>query len=86
MRNSEKNKLIDISASPTDIWRVLNDNEHKLLRENARFVNLKKNEIVYYENDKPRDLMCLLKGKIKISGAAGIRTLATGTFLQNPVS
>lgn len=66
MRNSEKNKLIDISASPTDIWRVLNDKEHKLLRENARFVNLKKNEIVYYENDKPRDLMCLLKGKIKI--------------------
>ena len=61
-----KNKSIDISASPTDIWRVLNEKEHKLVRDNARFVTLKKNEIVHYENDEPKDLMCLLKGKIKI--------------------
>lgn len=57
---------IDISASLPDIWRVLNEKEQKLLRDNARFVNFKKNEIIYYENDKPKDLMCLLKGKIKI--------------------
>lgn len=61
-----KNKSIDISASPTDIWRVLNEKEHKLVRENARFVNFKKNEIVHFENDEPEDLMCLLKGKVKI--------------------
>ena len=61
-----KNKFLDISASFPDIWRVLDEKEHKLLRENARFVSLKKNETVYYENDKPEDLMCLLKGKIKI--------------------
>lgn len=61
-----KNKSIDISASPTDIWRVLSEKEHKLVRDNARFVTLKKNEIVHYENDEPEDLMCLLKGKIKI--------------------
>ena len=61
-----KNKPIDISESPPDIWRVLNEKEHKLIRDTARFINLKKNEIVYYENDKPVDFMCLLKGKIKI--------------------
>ena len=61
-----KNKPIDISESLPDIWRVLNEKEHKLIRESARFINLKKNEIVYYENDKPVDFMCLLKGKIKI--------------------
>ena len=61
-----KNKPIDISESLPDIWRILNEEEHKLIRESARFINLKKNEIVYYENDKPVDFMCLLKGKIKI--------------------
>ena len=60
-----KNKPIDISESLPDIWRVLNEKEHKLIRDTARFINLKKNEIVYYENDKPVDFMCLLKGKIK---------------------
>lgn len=59
-------KSIDISASLPEIWRVLNKNEHELLRENARFVNYKKNEIIYIENDPPEDLICLLKGKVKI--------------------
>ncbi|MGV8962788.1 MAG: Crp/Fnr family transcriptional regulator [Candidatus Saccharimonadaceae bacterium] len=59
-------KSIDISASLPEIWRVLNENEHELLRENARFVSYKKNEVIYYENDTPEDLMCLLKGKVKI--------------------
>ena len=61
-----KIKSIDISASLPEIWRVLNENEHELLRENARFVSFKKNEIIYIENDTPEDLMCLLKGKVKI--------------------
>ncbi len=61
-----KVKPIDISASLPEIWRVLNENEHELLRENARFVNYKKNEIIYLENDIPEDLICLLKGKVKI--------------------
>lgn len=59
-------KSIDISATLPEIWRVLNENEHELLRENARFVNFKKNEIIYLENDTPEDLLCLLKGKVKI--------------------
>ncbi len=59
-------KSIDISASLPDIWRVLNEKEHELLREDARFVTYKKNEDIYYENDTPKDLMCLLKGKVKI--------------------
>lgn len=61
-----RNKSIDISTSLPEIWKVLNEREHKLIRESARFINLKKNEIVYYENDEPKDFMCLLKGKVKI--------------------
>ena len=59
-------KPIDISATLPDIWRLLNEKEHELLREDARFVSYKKNEVIYYENDTPQDLMCLLKGKVKI--------------------
>ena len=59
-------KPIDISASLPEIWRVLNEKEHEMLREDARFVNYKKNEIIYYENDASNDLMCLLSGKVKI--------------------
>ncbi len=66
MKKVRKTKSIDISASLPEIWRVLNENEHELLRENARFVNYKKNEIIYMENDSPEDLICLLKGKVKI--------------------
>lgn len=62
----KKINSIDISASLPEIWRVLNEQEHEILREDARIVNFKKNEIIYYENDKPKDLMCLLKGKVKI--------------------
>ncbi len=57
---------IDVSASLPEIWRILNENEHELLRENARFVNYKKNEVIYLEKDIPKDLICLLKGKVKI--------------------
>lgn len=66
MKKVRQIKSIDISASLPEIWRVLNENEHELLRENARFVSFKKNEIIYIENDTPEDLMCLLKGKVKI--------------------
>lgn len=59
-------KPLDVSASLPEIWRALNENEHELLRKDARFVNFKKNEIIYFENDKPEDLMCLLKGKVRI--------------------
>lgn len=66
MLEVKRNKSIDISASLPDIWRVLNEKEHKLIRDSARFIDLKKNEIIHYEGDNPEDLMCLLKGKIKI--------------------
>ena len=57
---------IDVSASLPEIWRILSENEHELLRENARFMNYKKNEVIYLEKDTPEDLICLLKGKVKI--------------------
>ncbi|MCW1734194.1 Crp/Fnr family transcriptional regulator [Anaerorudis cellulosivorans] len=57
---------IDLSSSLSDIWKVLSDDEREVLRKNARIVNFKKNELIYCENEIPKDLMCLFKGKVKI--------------------
>lgn len=71
---AKKNKdIIDLSASLSDIWGMLSDAERELLRNNARIIHFKKNEMIYLEDEQPTDLMCLFKGKVKIfkSGVGG---------------
>lgn len=71
---SGKNKeAIDLSSSLSDIWKMLTDEERNLLRSNARIQHFKKNELIYLDDDSPRYLMCLFKGKVKIfkSGVGG---------------
>ncbi len=58
--------MIDLSSKLTDIWRFLTDEERELIKENARIVHYKKNDVIYLEGEMPNDLMCLLKGKVKI--------------------
>ena len=57
---------VDFSASLSEVWRVLNDKERDILRNNAIVQHLKRNELIYCEGDEPKDMMCLLKGKVKI--------------------
>ncbi|CAK7033793.1 MAG: CRP-like cAMP-activated global transcriptional regulator [Petrimonas sp.] len=66
-------ETIDLSSTLADIWRVLSEEERELIKKNARFVHYKKNETIYIEEEQPHDLMCLLKGKVKIykSGVGG---------------
>lgn len=63
----------DISSSLSGIWRMLSVTERGQLRSNARIVHFKKNELIYLEEESPRDLMILFKGKVKIfkSGVGG---------------
>lgn len=58
--------LIDLSSSLSDIWRMLTEYEREIIRTNARIVTYKKNEMIYFEDEYAKDLMCLLKGKVKI--------------------
>ncbi|MCL1938789.1 MAG: Crp/Fnr family transcriptional regulator [Candidatus Azobacteroides sp.] len=58
--------IIDFSASLTDVWRLLNEQERELLRKNAAIQHYKKNQQIYTEGDEPTHLMCLVKGKVKI--------------------
>ena len=66
-------EIIDLSSTLTDIWRVLSEGEREIVRKNVRFVHYKKNETIYIEDEQPKDLMVLLKGKVKIykSGVGG---------------
>ena len=57
---------IDFSASLSEVWRVLTDKEREVLRNNAYIQRFKRNELIYCEGDEPREMMCLLKGKVKI--------------------
>lgn len=66
-------EIIDLSSKLTDIWRVLAEEEREQIKKHARFVHFKKNQLIYIEDEQPKDLMCLLKGKVKIykSGVGG---------------
>jgi CRP-like cAMP-binding protein len=59
-------EAIDLSASLTGVWRVLNNKERDILRTNSTVRYFKRNEMIYNEGDTPVDMMCLLKGKVKI--------------------
>lgn len=59
-------KVIDFSASLSEVWRLLNEEERALLRRHAEVQHYKKNQQIYCEGDEPKDMMCLLKGKVKI--------------------
>lgn len=56
----------DFSSSLMEIWRALTEKERSVLRKNATIQHFKKNQLIYCEGDDPKDMMCLLKGKVKI--------------------
>jgi len=59
-------KIIDLSSSISDIWRLLTEKERKILRKHASIQHFKKNQTIYSEGDEPTNMMCLIKGKVKI--------------------
>jgi len=61
-----ENSISAISSSFPEIWKLLDNKSRKILAKKARIVEFKKNEVVYFEGEVPKDLMCLLKGKVKI--------------------
>jgi CRP-like cAMP-binding protein len=63
----QEKKEVDISSSLAEVWRVLTEHEREILRTSSIIQHFKRNEKIYSEGDEPRDMMCLLKGKVKIS-------------------
>jgi len=60
-------EAIDLSTCLADVWRILSDDEREALRTNARVERFARNKRIYSEGDVPKDMMCLLSGKVKIS-------------------
>jgi CRP-like cAMP-binding protein len=63
----QERKEVDISSSLSEVWRVLTEREREVLRANSIIQHFRRNEKIYSEGDEPLDMMCLLKGKVKIS-------------------
>lgn len=49
-----------------DFWAILNSEEKRVISDNFQIQTFKKNEVIYSEGETPSQLMCLLKGKVKI--------------------
>jgi hypothetical protein len=58
---------MDASAGWARMWRLLNEEERSILRANSIIAHYKRNQIIYSEGDEPKEMMCLLKGKVKIA-------------------
>ena len=58
---------MDASAGWARMWRLLNEEERSILRVNSIIAHYKRNQIIYSEGDEPKEMMCLLKGKVKIA-------------------
>ncbi|MDL2214979.1 Crp/Fnr family transcriptional regulator [Dysgonomonas sp. OttesenSCG-928-M03] len=61
-----KGDMINFAESIPGIWSLLEEKERELVKANARVVEFKKNEVIYSEEETPKDLMSLIKGKVKI--------------------
>ena len=62
----QEKKVIDLFTSLSEVWRILTDEEREVLRNNSKILSFKKNEMIYCEGDEPLEMVCLLKGKVKI--------------------
>lgn len=56
----------EIKESLADLWNVLTPQQQEMVNNNFSIQNYKKNEVIYYEGEKPSNMMCLLAGKVKI--------------------
>ncbi len=50
----------------SDLWGTLSPDDKRIITENFKYQNYKKNEIIYNENEPPVNLYCLLEGKVKL--------------------
>lgn len=58
--------VTNFATSIPEIWALLNEEERRLVQADARIVTYKKNETIYTEEETPKDLMCIVRGKVKI--------------------
>ena len=50
----------------SDFWALLDGEEKRVISDNFQIKNFKKNEVIYSEGEEPKQLMFLIKGKVKV--------------------
>ncbi len=50
----------------SEMWNALLPEEKRIVTDNFNITHYKKNQIVYSEHEDPKNLWCLLKGKVKM--------------------
>lgn len=50
----------------SDMWNALRPDEKRIVTDNFRYEQYKKNQIIYAEKETPENLYCLLDGKVKL--------------------
>ena len=63
----------DIVESMSELWSLMTEEQRLFLAENTEVQIYTKNELIYIEDDAPRYVYCLTKGKVKVfkNGASG---------------
>ncbi len=61
-----RREIIDLDSSLSDLKSLLSPNEWLTLKESATIQHFRKHQQIYCEGDVPTDMMCLLKGRVKI--------------------
>lgn len=55
-----------ISEDLADLWMALRPEEKRIVTDNFKYEQYKKNQIIYAEGETPEYLFCLLEGKVKM--------------------
>ena len=66
VKQQKREEEVDFSTSLSEVWRLLTGKEREILRNSSFIQHFKRNELIYCEGEEPKDMMCLLKGKVKI--------------------
>ena len=66
VRESNSIDISALSSSISGMWELLDNKGRAEIISSAKIVEFRKNEVIYHEEEIPKDLMCLLKGKVKI--------------------
>lgn len=73
-----------ISHDMSEMWNALLPEEKRIVTDNFTIIHYKKNQVIYSENEDPRNLWCLLQGKVKMY-KAGIGDRVQILRLYSPV-
>lgn len=68
----------------SDMWSALLPEEKRIVTDNFTIKTYKKNQVIYSENEQPKYLWCLLKGKVKMY-KAGVGDRVQILRLYSPV-